>query len=177
MAGKTRYTDDDRATVLVALDANLGNVKRTSRETGVAEQTVRDWKKQAERGDTPATVEAALPAVVSEFAKNTERVRDLMLDQLEAAVLNNEVKGRDLIVGIGVLTDKLRITRGEATSRTETVEKPPTAEALGAALKEYLERSFDAGEKRDADIVLSDEDISDAEWEQAPQGELPVETS
>lgn len=171
---KRVYTDEDKAKVLVALDANNGIVKRTARETGVAEQTIRDWKKQAERGALSAGVQSALPAAASDFAGKTETVRDLMLDELEAKVRNSELNGRDLITGIGVLTDKLRVTRGEATSRTEHVEAVDPQE-IGAAVKDFLDRAFAAGTQRDYDIALSDEDISDAEWEQAPvAGELPA---
>lgn len=170
---KRVYTDEDKAKVLVALDANDGNVKRTARETGVAEQTIRDWKKQAERGALTAGVQNALPAAASDFANKAETIRDLMLDELEAQVRNGDLKGRDLITGIGVLTDKLRITRGEATSRTEHVEASDPRE-IGAAVQDFLERAFAAGAQRDYDIALSDEDISDAEWEQAAPAELPA---
>jgi transposase-like protein len=171
---KRVYTDEEKAKVLVALEANEGIVKRTARETGVAEQTIRDWKKQAERGALTAGVQDALPAAASEFATKTERVRDLMLDQLEAKVINDDLNGRDLITGIGVLTDKLRITRGEATSRTETVQESSTPQEIGESIYGFLSRAFAAGEQRDLDIVLSDEDISDADWEQAALAELPA---
>lgn len=174
---KRVYSDDDKATVLVTLEANNGNVKKTSRETEVAEQTIRDWKKSAERGALPATVQAALPAVRSAFVDKAVTVRELMMDQLEAAVLNNELKGRDLIVGIGVMTDKIHVVQARTAPPKEEVVESATAQEIGKKLYEYLERSFAAGEKRDADIVLSDEDISDADWEQAPQGELPVAAS
>lgn len=163
---KRAFTDEHKAEVLVRLAANGGNVKRTARETSVAEQTIRDWKKQAERGQTPATVQAAIPAAADDFASKAETVRDLMLDELEAQVLNNELKGRDLIVGIGVLTEKSLLARGQATSRTETLVAPPSPEEIGAAVQDYLDRALTAGQRRDEEIV-------DAEWEeQAPKGEL-----
>lgn len=166
MALKRHYSDEDKANVLNLLEVNEGNVKRTARDTGVAEQTIRDWKKSWTGKGVPASVQAALPAVQGEFGDNAERVRNLMLDQLEAAVLNNELKGRDLIVGIGVLTDKLRLSRGESTSRTETIAAPPTADAIGKALHDYLGRTVASGEERDVEI-------EDAEWsESSPVGEL-----
>lgn len=174
---KRVYTDEDKAKVLVMLDANEGNVKRTARDSGVAEQTIRDWKKSAERKGVPAGVQAALPAARSEFVDKAETVRDLMVDELEARVRNGDIATRDLIVGIGVLTEKSLLAGGKATSRTETVQAPPSPEEIGDAIKTYLDRTFIAGAERDADIVLSDEDISEAEWEQAPVGELPVSTS
>ena len=41
MAGRAKYTEEDRAKVFVLLRTNDGNVKRTSREAGVPENTVR----------------------------------------------------------------------------------------------------------------------------------------
>lgn len=163
---KRSYSDEEKATVVVALDANNGNVKRTSRETGVAEQTIRDWKKLAERGELKPEVVAALPAAQEAFADHAETIRSLMMDELETQVKNGDLKGRDLIVGIGVLTDKLRITRGESTSRSEVVTSGPNAEEIGAQILEYLDGAITAGQERDITI-------EDADWsEQAPQGEL-----
>lgn len=166
MAAKRNYSDEDKARVLNLLDINDGNVKRTARDTGVAEQTIRDWKKSWTGSGVPANVQAALPAVQGEFADDAERVRNFMLDQLEAKVLNNELNARDLIVGIGVLTDKLRLSRGEATARTETIASPPSAEEIGSAVVDYLARTLTAGADRDVEI-------EDADWsEQSPAGEL-----
>lgn len=167
MAGKSQYTDDDRAAVLAVLEVNEGNVKRTARDTGVAEQTIRDWKKSWEREGVPATVQAALPAALEDFASRAESIREKMLDQLEAAVLNDKLSGRDLITGIGVLTDKLRISRGEATSRTDqTVEHTVNYEEISKKVQEFMDRALSAGASRDVEIV-------DAEWhEQAAQAEL-----
>lgn len=176
MAGKSQYTPEEKARVLVALDANNGNVKRTARETGVAEQTIRNWKKSVAREGVQSEVAAVLPAVQADFAEKTERVRDIMLNNLEAKALNDELSGRDLLMGVGILTDKLRITRGEATSRTEHVDAPASAEEIGAAVQDYLGRAILAAKQRDHDIALSDEDISEATWEQAPRGELPAAT-
>jgi transposase-like protein len=115
-----RYTDRDKALVHATLAANGGNVKRTSRETGVAEQTVRDWKKKAERAGIPAEVEAALPAVIEDVAADIERIRNKALIALEESIDRRDLKGRDLTVAIGVLTDKHRLLTGQATSRTES---------------------------------------------------------
>ena len=164
---KRVYSDDDKAGVLAILDINDGNVKRTARDTGVAEQTIRDWKKSWERVGVPVAVQATLPAALADFSDTAERIRGLMLDSLEAKVLNDELSGRDLVVGIGVLTDKLRISRGEATSRTETtVEHTVSPEKLAVQVQALLEESLRAGLLRDGEIV-------DAEWkEQAAQAEL-----
>lgn len=163
---KRTYTDAEKAAAVVALDANNGNVKRTSREVGVAEQTIRDWKKLSERGALSPAVRAAIPAAQDDFADKAERIRSYAMDELETQVLNGELKGAVLITVIGVLTDKLRITRGEVTSRSEVVAKPASPEEIGASVQEYLNRALAAGAERDSVI-------DDAEWsEQTAQAEL-----
>jgi hypothetical protein len=40
------YTDSDRALALTAIIGNLGNVAKTSREIGIPERTLHNWKKE-----------------------------------------------------------------------------------------------------------------------------------
>jgi transposase-like protein len=154
---KRVYTDDDKARVLALLLANSGNVKRTARDTGVAEQTIRDWKKLEERGGTSVAVAAALPSALNDFAQSAESIRDKMLNNLEAKVMNDELNARDLIVGIGVLTEKIAMARGEATSRTEnTVKHEVDPEQLSKAVQDVLSSAISSGEQRDVEIIDAD---------------------
>ena len=76
MAGKSQYSDSDKARVYTTLLANEGNVKRSSRETGVPEATVRRWKNEFE--ENPPPVEVVAEAVADflndegEFATKTD---------------------------------------------------------------------------------------------------------
>lgn len=153
MAGKRTYSAEDKARVLAVLLANGGNVKRTARETSVAEQTVRDWKRHAGEGALAPQVSAALPAMVGELTDNISRVRDKALLELERQIDGGEVKGQALVTAIGVLTDKDRLIRGEATSRSETVNNGPTPQEFAAQFQGYLDEMARAALERDADIV------------------------
>jgi transposase-like protein len=113
------YTDEQRATVRHLLNVLDGNVKAASRESGLPEQTVRDWKKKWEREGTPESVALAVPEAAEAFTTNVKRVRDKALDKLETAVENDQLKGRDLIIAVGVLTDKARVSEGKPTSQVE----------------------------------------------------------
>lgn len=168
MANVTVYDDDERASVFAALTANEGNVKRTSRETGLPEQTVRNWKKKWDREGLPAGVEEALPEALDEFVEQASRIRNLALTELELQVEAGEVKARDLITIVGVLTDKVRLVQGHATSRTEQVSLGTPQEygaAAGAALAAFLDETVHAAEEREADIM-------DAEWSEQAQAAL-----
>ena len=160
MAKKRVYTDEDRARVKTVLEVNDGNVKRTSRDTGVAEQTVRDWKKQWERGGLPEKVRAALPAVAEATTNEYEAVVNKAVQRTLELLDDDKLKARDAAWIAGVFTDKLRLIRGEATSRTESVNTGPTAEEIGNSVVQALEQAVRMQQEREADIV-------DVEIEQA----------
>jgi transposase-like protein len=169
----SRYTDQDKARVYATLAANGGNVKRTSRETGVAEQTVRDWKKKAEReGGLPEAVEAALPAVIEDISNDIERVRNKALNALEEAIDRRELKGRDLTVAIGVLTDKHRLLTGQTTSRTERTsgEATESREEIREAFRGLALGMVEAAERRAATIATNvAEDVIEVEAVEQPE--------
>jgi transposase-like protein len=150
---KRSYSAEDKAKVMAALAANEGNVKGTARETGVPEQSIRDWKKQAERRGLPAEVAEALPAVVDDVLERMETIRSKALDELEMQIEAGQVKGQALITSIGVLTDKIRLLQGQATDRKEIVTEGPTPEEMGIALQDYLKKTLAAGFQRDSEIV------------------------
>lgn len=156
-----KYNDVDKARVIAVLQANDGNVKRTARETGVAEQTVRDWKKKMERRELPPGTQAALPAAIKDFVEDAERLRNKAMHELEVLMDLGELKGKDLITVIGVLTDKVRLVQGKATSRTEQVQAAPTPEEFAPVFADYLTRSFEAASRREFDIDLPDTEVEE----------------
>lgn len=172
------YTDLDRARVKTILEVNEGNVKRTSRETGVAEQTVRDWKKKWEREGVPEEVEAALPAVQQEFTDDAKRVRNKALLALERAIDAGEVKGRDLTVAVGVLTDKVRAIEGSSKPPSETGGAIPV-EQVRDLFRGLAAGIVDAAQQRAATISSAvDDDVIDGESvEQAELLALPAPSS
>src|SRR5512132_4142318 len=74
VASRATYTDEQKAQVYVALTANDGNVKRTSRETGVPEGTVRTWK-NLWKSEPPAADKVEEAA--SDFIGEAETVRNM----------------------------------------------------------------------------------------------------
>lgn len=161
------YTDDDRATVAAALAVNDGNVKRTARDTGVPEQTVRDWKKEWAEGGLPSNVGEALPAQVDAFVLASERVRNKALVKLEEKIDNDELNGKDLITAYGVLTDKSRLAQGLATSRQDVQQDAVDPRQFADALGGFLGDIVRAAQQRSEEII-------DAEFEEQPQLGLPA---
>lgn len=175
-ATRSRYSPSEKARVKAILDANGGNVKRTARETGMTPQTVRLWKQKWEREGVEPAVADVLPAITADIVDSIVRVRDKALLRLEAAIDADELKGRDLIVAVGVLTDKERLIQGQATSRTENTSAGALpAEEVREMFKGLAAGMIEAAERRAATIssaVDGEEPIENAEWEQVEPKQL-----
>ena len=132
-----------------------GNIARVSRDTGVPEATIRDWRDEWENNGIPPEVKALMQHDASGFAEQAERVRDRALQELRKRI--PEMTGKDLAVAIGILTDKSMRSRGLATSKVEHVRELPSPEEireLGAALVDSMRGAMNA--RRD-EIVYLDE--------------------
>jgi transposase-like protein len=110
----TRYSDDQRAAVLAALDANGGNLTRTARETGVPRQTIQTWAGQRD----------AQPVSAELRQENRFSLADLIRAELDAIFEEMHTKRgaanyKELATAAGILADKLLLLEGGATSRVE----------------------------------------------------------
>ena len=158
MAGRAKYSDNDRARVANALAINDGNIKRTARETGVPENTVRDWKRSWEKGGVPATVEEARTVELSRFVEDASRIRDVALRRLEEVIPHSD-KVRELATVVGILDDKIARARGidrNGSDRQIGVHINVTPEQLGSALSSWAEKAASESAQRRADIIEVD---------------------
>lgn len=162
---KRTYTDADRAAVYAALLASDGNVKRSARETNIPPSTVRDWKTEWAQNGFPEELEEVLQNVIEDIVEGLQRVRDKALLELESLIERHELKGRELVAAVGMLTDKIRLYKGEATSRSESRMQLPEPEQLRELVAGFFSGAVAAAQDRAVEI-------DDAEWEPIPQGEL-----
>lgn len=157
------YTDADRARVYVVLTTNEGNVKRTARETGVPENTVRRWKKEWQQNGPPSLDDVEEAA--GDFLAEAERVRWKALMALDGKI--EQAKPSELITVIGVLDDKIARAKGLAVGKVEHVHTLPSPDEIRQTLGAALAGVLQAAKERQEEII-------DAELvEQAPAGELP----
>ena len=110
------YTSDDKAAALAALEANDGNLRRTARETGIGDATLRRWRAETDaRKD--AAVDARMPQARATLADRLRHFVDTALgvapDKLHDANL------RDVMTGVGIAIDKLQLLEGKPTSIDE----------------------------------------------------------
>jgi len=110
------YTSDDRAAGLAALQSNGGNLRRTARETGISDATLRRW-----RDETDARKDAANGARMPEArATLADRLREFVDAALTVAPHKlHEANLRDVFTSLGIAIDKLQLLEGKPTSIDE----------------------------------------------------------
>lgn len=151
------YSDDDRGRVFLALTVNEGNVKRTARELNMPPATVRKWKQVWEKNGVPAVVTEIATAQAEQFVNDAGRARDKALAQWEAKVDSGEVAARDLMTGVGVLTDKINIVKGLARSgETKPAIEPAHMRELARGL---FQGAWDAAQEREQVIQEADYEV------------------
>lgn len=167
MAGKSPYTDADRARVYTALLASDGNVKRVARETGVAASTVRRWKQEFETD--PPSIEAVEDAV-GEFLTDAKRVRNKAVLEIERQIDAREMKGAALVTTVGVLDDKIMRVEGVVSKhRVDHVHHLPTADEARELLGGLLTGAIESGRVRQAELNEADL-VEDGEFKELPAG-------
>lgn len=153
MAGRGSYSEQDKARVFVALTVNDGNIKRTARETGLPESTVRNWKREFETN--PPSQEAVEVEVTSgDTVGQIEQARNEALVALRKKIPS--MNGSQLGVVFGILDDKLTRARGLATERTEHTVKLPSAEELALAGQMLAQGALEAAKQRQREIAEAD---------------------
>lgn len=164
---RRQYTEDDKAAVFAALTVNKGNVKATSRNLEVPEQTVRDWKKEWESGGPPEIVADKAAPILDEFHGRAVQLRDKLMDKFEERVEKDDITTKDIITSIGIFTDKIRLIEGLPTSRQENVSKGLTPEELGHALAKLAQGAIAAAREREIEL-------STIEGNKTPIASLPA---
>lgn len=150
MAAQRSYLPEDRARAYVVWIANGQMMKRTARDAGIPEGTLRKWIQDWGANGPPVEV-AEIERLAGEFAEEAERIRDIALAQLEAKLPGANVS--QLVAVVGMLTDKVNLTRGLATARTEHVQSLPPAEEIATALGSALKAALEAAQTRDYEII------------------------
>lgn len=164
------YTDEDKAHAFVALTANGGNVKRTARELNMPVPTLRAWRDAWDKeGGPPAPLIEKVQDEVDQFVEDATRARDLALQKWEQAVRAGDVKGKDLMVGVGILSDKINLAKG-LSNRTPAERPAITGAEMRELARGFVEGALEAAREREAEIVEAEV------IEQAPRALGPAET-
>lgn len=148
---KRIYSDEDKAAVFIALEVNQGNIARTSRDTGIPQSTVRDWKGEWETEGVPEALRAQATESADEFVSVMKRLRMRAAQLMEGNL--HEAKPNQLAVILGILDDKIRLADGLATSRSETVHALPSPEEMRELFVGMVTGALEAQTARQHDII------------------------
>lgn len=146
MAGKSQHSEDDKARVFVCLRANQGNVKRTARDTGINPATVRRWKIAWEANEDSVPDVSLVAVEATNFVAEAERVRDKALSELERKIPSATPSA--LVAMVGMLTDKVALVRGLATTRVEHTHTLPAPEELQELVQGFVRGAITAAQER-----------------------------
>lgn len=153
------YTMEEKAVVFQVLAMNEGNAKRTSRDTGIPLQTVKDWKHKWEREGHPPELEVPIQNTAKLFIEKAETVRDKALHLLDGKL--EDANAQQLGTIVGILTDKINVSKGLATARNEqvVVNQGPSKEEMAKALTSALRTALSDAQERvdiieDAEVVV-----------------------
>jgi transposase-like protein len=166
---RATYTDQDRARLYVVLTTNEGNVKRTARDTGIPESTVRHYKFEWEKNGPPVLDDEIGQAVV-EYAGEMERTRDLALQRMHERLVEDKGTLPQIATVFGILTDKIDRARGIGSEHTvhhkHSLPSPDEIRATLVALQEGARTGH----------LAREEEIIDAEFSEQPSPALPQGT-
>lgn len=105
-----RWSEDDKARALAALDANGGNVKGTSRQLGIPQSTLRGWRNGI---GTNATVTKKRDENARELKEEMRDLVYLLLEKLPDKL--DKASAKEMMVGLGIAVDKLQLLEGKPT--------------------------------------------------------------
>jgi DNA-binding transcriptional MerR regulator len=161
----TKYSDQDLARLYVVLTTNEGNVKRTARDTGFPQSTVRRYK-QVWATEGPPKLDD-VEQVVVEYVDEMERTRDLALQRMHERLEANQGTLPQIATVFGVLTDKIDRARGIGSEQTvHHKHSLPSPDEIRATLGAVVQAALVAHTEREEDIV-------DAEFIEQPPAALP----
>jgi transposase-like protein len=106
-----RYSDEEKAQALAALDANGGNVAKTARQIGVPRKTLAEWAADRHTHDDVAEIRQRKKIDLAQQLENIARqIADALPDKIQAANLQQAA------TSMAIAIDKMQLLRGAPTS-------------------------------------------------------------
>ena len=130
---KRKYSDDERADTLAALDANRGNALQTSKQLGIPRTTIKRWVAEGVNAD------------VTVLRHEKRRELSEKLEDIAHALSGNilihagspdAARGslKEMAVALGIVIDKMQVLRGMPSAPPQPVE--PDVEAVSREFQE-----------------------------------------
>lgn len=135
---KRQYSDSDKATALVTLDANGGNVARTARLLRIPHKTLDDWVKgRNQHADVAMLTDYKRGDLTEELEEIAHQCADLLPEKLPNASV------REIVGALHIVIEKLQLLRSQPTSITATpADLQRISEKLAIAIENAQHRSL-----------------------------------
>ena len=155
MSRRVEWSDDDRAAAYVNWVANEKNVRKTARECGIGHTTLAYWAKDWEKNGPPPKIDDKIANTAYEFIHHANSVREQAMRKLEELIPEAEVRQLSAIATVvGIMDDKIRLTMGLATKRTETVHTLPSREDMKELMSGFSEGLVAAATDRASEVIV-----------------------
>jgi hypothetical protein len=135
------YTPEFRASALVTLKLNDGDVRKSAQQLGVPFQTLYRWKSENEtlKKDLAIAADEVYDDVEADFRHDLKALRNNVLNHVGG--IYGELKAREGIISLAVLIDKVELLSGNATARTAVIGNGDTIdEAIERLNREFEHR-------------------------------------
>lgn len=135
------YTPEFRASALVTLKLNDGDVRKSAQQLGVPFQTLYRWKSENEtlKKDLAIAADEVYDDVEADFRHDLKALRNNVLNHVGG--IYGELKAREGIISLAVLIDKVELLSGNATARTAVIGNGDTIdEAIERLNREFEQR-------------------------------------
>jgi len=152
---RVEWDDEAKAAAYVIWISNGKAIRQTARETGIPHNTISYWAKGWEKNGPPDNLNEKIANNVYEFLQHASSVREKAMLKLEELIPQAEVKQLSAIATVvGIMDDKIRLTSGLATKRTETVHTLPSKEDMKELMSGFSEGLVAAAEDRASEVVV-----------------------
>jgi hypothetical protein len=120
-----QFTNDEIANALSVLRSNKGNAKKTAKHLGISRTTLRQWA-----GLSPVRGKQVSGELVQrkslELADQLDslalRLANKVADGLDMVPMETSGDARNLLIGLGITTEKASFARGGPTNRVESLK-------------------------------------------------------
>lgn len=113
---RRQYSDKDKATALAVLDANSGNISKTSRQLKIPASTLTEWRDGRVNDDVTELREIKR----DEISTRLKEIVHLLIDAIPGKI--PEASLQQITTSIGIAVDKAQLLEGSATERTEVID-------------------------------------------------------
>jgi transposase-like protein len=168
---RRRYAPEVRVMAVAACIANAGNVKKTSRETGIPHGTLLHWYRGTRHPEVAEELPETKRTLVDQIDSLVQKLVDSVPDKIDEANLSATT------VSIGILIDKAMLLRANSGAPTEP-EQPIDLDLLTPEQVEqlygWLSAAAQAKSGTSPDGRLHDMDVAELSDGVAPPDPVPT---